>query len=101
MERDGYRCSDPWKDRDAFVVFLHIIQSHLAIPDGHFSWISFGTTGYLEQRGVMYNSKRFGEYYSKKKARSFILVLLRRFISIKFICGIDSSALYFCLLALL
>ena len=25
MDRDRYMCSDTWKDRDAFVVFLHII----------------------------------------------------------------------------
>ena len=74
------------------------LQSHLAIPDGHFSRISSGTTGYPEQRGIMNSSKRFREYYFKKKARTLILVLLRRFISIKFICEIDSSALYYTLL---
>ena len=40
-----------------------LIQSHLAIPDGHCSWISSGTTRYPEQRGIMKNSKRFGDYY--------------------------------------
>jgi len=39
------------------------LQSHLAIPDGHFSWISSGTTGYPEQRGIVNNSKEFRGYY--------------------------------------
>ena len=62
------------------------IQSHLAIRDGDFSWISSGTTRYLEQQGIMNNSKSIIE-------RPFTPILLRMFISINIhtLCRIDTS----------
>jgi len=61
---------------------MNKIRLNLAIPDGHFSWISAGTTGYPEQRGIVNKSKGFREYCIIERKRTFIPILLRKFISI-------------------